>query len=195
MTRREQAARAREVLLDAGAEELWLHGLEGAKIQAIMDRASTTKGGLYHYFDGKYALARALAEEEAAAWPAMVEGALGSRARGLEALRLLCEATVDRLESRVRARAVLRIVDELDPAVVTSVFTLWHDAVIRCLLQAVADREVSDAIEIREVAWTVVEAVYGVVAIPSVGRRGSTSAGHRLAELWSVLDPGLRTLT
>jgi len=193
MTRREQAARAREVLLDAAAEELWLHGLGGSRIQGIMDRAGVTKGGLYHHFDGKAEIARALAEQEAAAWPAMVGEVTASGARGLAALELLCRAIVARLDERVRARAVLRIAEELDTSAGTSVFALWQDAVIRCLQQAIADREVPDTIAIREVAQTVIECVYGISVSPAPISR-TVPAAARMDRLWSVLGPGLRAL-
>ena len=58
--RSEQAERSRERLLDAAAEEFWLHGLSGSRIQDMLDRAEMTKGGLYHHFTTKQELAEAL---------------------------------------------------------------------------------------------------------------------------------------
>ncbi len=190
MSRRAQGARAREVLLDAAAQEFWLHGLGGARIQSIMDRAGVTKGGLYHHFDGKAEIARALAEQEALAWPAMIDEVIASGTRGLACLERLCAAILERLDGQVRARAVLRMAEELDTPAGTSLFVLWQDAVIRVLQQAIADREVPDSIAIREVALTVVECVYGVAVSPAPMSR-AVPAAARMDRLWSLLGSGL----
>ncbi|MCW5953338.1 MAG: helix-turn-helix transcriptional regulator, partial [Propionibacteriaceae bacterium] len=83
MIRREQAERSRELLLDAAAEEFWLHGLGGTRIQDILDRAGMTKGGLYHHFTSKQEMADALLAQEAERWPQLIEAVTGSQARGI----------------------------------------------------------------------------------------------------------------
>ncbi len=190
MIRREQAERSRDLLLDAAAEEFWLHGLEGARIQDVLDRTQMTKGGLYHHFINKLQMAEALAAQEAERWPELIAEIEESDARGLAALERFAVVVAGRLDDEVRARAVLRIAEELDPPA-TGAVALWDDFVIRALQQAIADGEVSDAIAIREVAQTVVECVYGVSASPAA-IRGGLSAVERLTRLWAVLGPGLR---
>jgi AcrR family transcriptional regulator len=191
VTRREQAERTRELLLDAAAEELWLHGLGGTRIQDVLDRAQMTKGGLYHHFTSKQEMADALVEQESGRWAVLVDEVVASGARGLGALERFSLAVAEVLGAQIRARAVLRIAEELEDSGVTSVFVVWHDFAIRALQQGIADGEVSDAIAIRESATAVVEAVYGVCACASPMSR-QAGAAVRMRGLWSVLGPGLR---
>ncbi|WP_411701266.1 TetR family transcriptional regulator [Conyzicola sp.] len=191
MIRREQAERTRDALLDAAAEEFWLHGLEGARIQDVLNRTAMTKGGLYHHFTNKVQMAEALVQLEDERWPEVVAGVERSGLRGLAALESFSLAVAERLNHDVRARAIVRIADELDPPAV-SAFALWHDFAILALQQAIADGEVSDVIPIREVAQTVVECIYGASVSPApLSRKAAVS--DRLGALWMILGAGLRT--
>lgn len=190
MIRREQAERSRELLLDAAAEEFWLHGLGGTRIQDILDRANMTKGGLYHHFTSKQEMADALLAQEAERWPQLIEAVAGTQARGIALLRAFSLAVAERLGGEVRARAVLRITKEVEPEGAVTAFDLWYDFLILALQQAIADREVSDSIAIREVAATLVEVIHGVCTSPApMSQR--TDASTRIARLWTVLGPGL----
>lgn len=51
---------ARDELLDAALNELWERGYAAAGLTAILNRCGLTKGGLYHHFDSKEALAQAV---------------------------------------------------------------------------------------------------------------------------------------
>ncbi|MFC6357160.1 TetR family transcriptional regulator [Luethyella okanaganae] len=197
MIRREQAERTRELLLDAAAEEFWLHGLGGTRIQDVLDRTQMTKGGLYHHFTNKQEMAEALVAQEAERWPALILDVVETGLRGLPALEAFFRAVAVRLDDDVRARAVLRITDELDAPgenSANSAFMLWHDFVILGLQQGIADGEVPDSIAIREVAATVVECVYGV-CVSSAPMSQPSDAPTRLDRLWTVLGPGLRSAT
>ena len=190
MMRREQAERTREILLDAAAEEFWLHGLGGARIQDILDRAQMTKGGLYHHFTGKHELAVALTEAEATRWPESTDRVAASGARGLTALRSFSLELAETLTVQVRARAVVRIAEELDTNEAHSAFVIWHDFVILCLQQAIADGEVADSIPIRDAATSIIEALYGVAASPAPMTH-HTSSPTRVLALWNLLEAGL----
>ena len=191
MIRREQAERTRDALLDAAAEEFWLHGLEGARIQDVLDRTAMTKGGLYHHFTNKVQMAEALVELEAERWPELIGRVETSGLRGLAALEAFAAAIADRLDGDIRSRAIVRIAGELDPPAI-SAFALWHDFVILALQQAIADGDVSDAIPIRELAQTVVECVYGASVCPAPMSR-QVAVSERLNRLWMILGAGLRS--
>lgn len=192
MMRREQAERTRELLLDAAAEEFWLHGLGGARIQDVLDRAGVTKGGLYHHFTSKLELAQALAEGEDAEWRAAL--VVPAELRGLAAVEAVALAVAARLGADVRARAVLRISEEIGTPEAASPFVTWQDVVIRGLQQAIADAQVSDAIAIREVAATLVEALYGACVTPAPATR-DVDAVTRVGRMWRLVEPGLRVGT
>lgn len=191
MIRREQAERTREVLLDAAAAEFCLHGLGGTRIQDVLDRTGLTRGGIYHHFADKQDMAIALAVAEADRWPEALDAA-SADARGLAALRSIIATVIGRLDDDVRARAVLRIGGELnDPRLAVTGFDVWNDAVIRALQQAIADGEVSDAIEIRGVAATVVDALYGVCISPAAAS-AAASVSVRADRLSALVESGVR---
>lgn len=188
MLRREQAERSREALLDAAAAEFWLHGFGGTRIQDVLDRAGLTKGGLYHHFTSKQEIADALLAQEAGRWPEVIAGLAAADTRGLSAAEAFSLVIAKILEQDVRARAVLRLAEELEAG---SPFEVWHDYVLLALQQAIADGEVADSIPIRQAATMIVESVYGVCTSPAPMSRGSRAA-DRVAVLWQALDPGLR---
>lgn len=63
VSRREQAQRRRERLLDAALEVFVANGIDRATVKDIAEAAGVTPGLLYHYFDGKDALLATLLEE------------------------------------------------------------------------------------------------------------------------------------
>lgn len=61
--RTRDAARSREAILAAARDEFAAHGLGGARVERIAERASVNKKLLYHYFVDKDDLFRAVMEE------------------------------------------------------------------------------------------------------------------------------------
>src|SRR5262249_12607377 len=56
-------AATRRRLLEAGQQEVYLHGFHGASLGAILLRAQATKGAFFHYFASKNAFGYALVDE------------------------------------------------------------------------------------------------------------------------------------
>jgi TetR/AcrR family transcriptional repressor of nem operon len=54
---------AREALLDAAFDEMYLHGYRAAGIEAILAQSGVSKGALYHHFGNKQSLGYAVVEE------------------------------------------------------------------------------------------------------------------------------------
>ncbi|MER7013144.1 TetR family transcriptional regulator [Saccharopolyspora sp. NPDC000359] len=63
LSRREAQALTRARLLDAAAEEFAEHGVAGASVERIADRAGYTRGAFYGHFADKDAVVAALLEE------------------------------------------------------------------------------------------------------------------------------------
>jgi AcrR family transcriptional regulator len=63
VSRREQAERRREQLLDAALDVFATKGIAGASVKDIAAAAGVTQGLLYHYFEGKDALLDTLLQE------------------------------------------------------------------------------------------------------------------------------------
>jgi AcrR family transcriptional regulator len=53
----------RQKILKAAFDEFYKNGFQGGSINHIVDRAGTTKGALFHHFNGKYDLGYAVVEE------------------------------------------------------------------------------------------------------------------------------------
>lgn len=189
--RREQAERSRELMLDAAADAFWRNGLEATRIQDVLDRTGMTRGAVYHHFADKVDMALVLARHEAERWPEVISGIEESGVRGLTALHALVRAVAERLETDVRARAVLRISVELpDPELAAVGFDHWYDFAIRALQQGIADGEVSDLIEIRSHAAAFVDALYGACTSQVRGDRDDPAIA-RAERLWTLLEYGL----
>ncbi len=54
---------ARERILQAAYEEMYEHGFQGLRIDAVLQKTQLAKGALYHYFPNKLALAYAVVDE------------------------------------------------------------------------------------------------------------------------------------
>ena len=68
-----------EAILDAAASLIADHGAEGLTIQALADRARTSKGSLYHFFPDLRAVLCALADRHAAAVTALTAELVADR--------------------------------------------------------------------------------------------------------------------
>jgi len=55
--------KTRDKLLDAGYEEIYKHGFQGASIDNILQACSVPKGSMYHHFKSKKELALAVIDE------------------------------------------------------------------------------------------------------------------------------------
>jgi len=186
--RSEQAERSRERLLNAAAEEFWLHGLSGSRIQDMLDRAEMTKGGLYHHFTTKQELAEALMLSDGDCWSQAARRVGSTGVRGLAAVRSYITELVDTM-TNVRARALVRIGSELE-ADERSALDQWRAFFMRCLQQAIADGEVAEDIALYDAATTLAECVLGVAALPEAFSRPESSEA-RVARLWQLVGPGL----
>jgi len=61
--RKRQPDVTRERLLQAGFNEIYRRGFQGASLDTILNQAGVTKGALYHHFPDKAALGYAVVDE------------------------------------------------------------------------------------------------------------------------------------
>ena len=85
-TRDERADATREALLRVARELFAQHGYAGVGTELIVERAGVTRGALYHHFDGKRELLRAVYEQLEAE---VVAGIATQMAGGSDPLELL----------------------------------------------------------------------------------------------------------
>jgi AcrR family transcriptional regulator len=116
-----KAARTRIRILDAAAEAFAAHGYAATSLQRIADGAGLKAGSLYFHFDSKDALIADVLREGVQRTMRHVRAAvdaLGPEASGAARLRAAIGAHLEALhELSAYAAAVIRIVDEVPPAV------------------------------------------------------------------------------
>jgi AcrR family transcriptional regulator len=86
-TRDERADATREALLRVARELFGQHGYAGVGTELIVERAGVTRGALYHHFDGKRELLRAVYEQLEAEVLAGIAGVMAGGSDPLELLR------------------------------------------------------------------------------------------------------------
>ena len=86
-----------QVILDAAASLIAEHGADGLTIQALADRARTSKGSLYHFFPDLPSVLCALADRHAAAVTELTAALVADRS--IEWSRLTIAEAVDRFLS------------------------------------------------------------------------------------------------
>jgi len=91
----------RRALLVAAGEHFAVHGYHGTTLSRFLEAAGTTKGAFYFHFSSKQALAQALVSAMAESWDPVLHAVRRSAGDGIEALVLLTDAVIVRLEDPV----------------------------------------------------------------------------------------------
>lgn len=101
-TRDERAGATRDNLIRVARELFGAHGYSGVGTELIVERAGVTRGSLYHHFDGKRELLRAVYEQLEAAVVADLAGLAGTAQSGdlLDALYAGVRAFLDTCTDR-----------------------------------------------------------------------------------------------
>jgi len=145
VTKREQAERTKQAVLQAAAEEFDANGYVGGSIGSIAGRLGLTKGSVAYHFTSKANLAAAIVEEEIAQIDQIIES---TRARGLAGLDALIVAIHDitlRTDTNTVFRAAFRLNREhaVIDAELPRPHLLWMAHIETLLLQARDRGEVS----------------------------------------------------
>lgn len=190
--RREQGAQTRETLLDAAAIEFERRGVAGTRIEDVAQRASVTRGALYFHFKTVENMARVILENQDDIWPDIISDVRSRDLRGLAAVRELSARVVNRTQDDLRMRAGMLIAGEMgEQNTLRAFFQRWQDALIPLLQQAIADREISDDVDIRVTAAVVVQAAWGVLLVArEFGTAGGV--GEQFDSMWVHLLQGLQ---
>lgn len=94
-TQAERTEATTAALLDAGRELFAQDGFAGTSLDAVVARAGVTKGALYHHFDSKRALFRAVYDREQERSAEVVAGAAARRRDPWAAFEDGCRAFLD----------------------------------------------------------------------------------------------------
>ena len=168
LTRKGQATRER--ILQAAVELIATSGVAGTSTEDVRRAAGVSGSQLYHYFDGKQALIRAVITRQADAEPVPgrpMMGALDS----LEALRAWADAAVERQEDNDgRGECTLgslagELVDEESRADIGNGFLRWQE-LLEGGLRAMRDRgELAPDADCTELSLALLTALQGGTAL------------------------------
>jgi TetR/AcrR family transcriptional regulator, transcriptional repressor for nem operon len=148
----------RRLILEAGQQEVYLHGFQGAPVDSILSRAGVTKGAFFHHFASKTVFGYCLVDEVLAGMiAAQWVGPLRSAADPLETIALEFErgAEVLREQRPILGCPLNNLAQEMNPldegfrARTSAVFDLWRatfaDAIGRGQRAGVVDRGIDAA--------------------------------------------------
>lgn len=178
--------------MKAAQESFHEQGFHGSSVDAILDRAGATKGGMYHHFPDKDALGAAVVEERLLGlvearwgdpgWHAdpltHLQGALGS----LGEQHLLRGCPVNSFAQEVSFHK-----EELREGL-SQVFERWTDLIADGLRAGVARGMVQADIDPQLVATYYLAVWEGLVALAKVHRQGPAFIARALTPLLDYLE-------
>jgi TetR/AcrR family transcriptional regulator, transcriptional repressor for nem operon len=173
LTRRGEATRAR--IVDAAAELIFQQGVAGTTIEEVRDGAQVSSSQLYHYFDDKPALVRAVIERQA-------ERAIGTQDQfdlsSLDGLREWRDFVVD--HARLKGGrggcpigSLGSALAETEPearAMVAASFKRWEASIMAGLLRMHALGRLGPEADSRQLALALLAALEGGLLLAQIQR-------------------------
>src|ERR1700760_3061684 len=173
LTRKGAETRAR--IVDAAAELIFEQGVAGTTLEEVRDGAHVSNSQLYHYFDGKPALVRAVIERQA-------DRAIGTQERfdlsSLDGLREWRDFVVEH-NSETGGRGGCPVgslgseLAETEPearAVVAASFKRWEASITAGLMRMHATGRLAPEADPRELALALLAALEGGLLLAQVQR-------------------------
>jgi len=164
----------RQRLLEAGQEEVYLHGFHGTSLGTILQRAGATKGAFFHYFATKKAFGYAIVDEVlaqmiTAQWVTPLqdcrdplETISAEFERGIEALKI---------QRPILGCPLNNLAQEMNPLDAgfrdrtTRVFQTWQEAYRGALARAQQHGIVLAALEPGDAAYLLVAQIEGTLSL------------------------------
>ena len=181
-----RAVQTRASILRAAAEAFDEFGFAGASINQILKRAGVTSGAMYHHFESKEALARALMNAQ----PETIVPWLEST--GLQRLVDMTLIWSHQLQTDPLLRAGVRLTGEQATFGMqdSSPYESWTEIMVDCLEVAAERGELQPGVEPRAVAEFLVDSCTGMQTVATVVS-GRKDLGDRVTRMWQLLLPGI----
>jgi TetR/AcrR family transcriptional regulator, transcriptional repressor for nem operon len=173
LTRKGEATRAR--IVDAAAELIFEQGVAGTTIEEVRDGAHVSSSQLYHYFEDKPALVRAVIERQA-------ERAIGTQEQfdlsSLDGLQEWRDFVVDHARDKdgrggCPVGSLGSALAETDPearAVVAASFKRWEASIMAGFLRMHALRRIPPEADPRQLALATLAALEGGLLLAQIQR-------------------------
>ncbi|HEU4363443.1 MAG TPA: TetR/AcrR family transcriptional regulator [Mycobacterium sp.] len=187
MARQVRSEATRRKLLDAAIEVFSEVGYAAAGRVAIVERAGTTKGALYHHFDSMNQLVTAIIDEGSETLLAAFRSMCPPSSPALEGLIHGIFAAADALVCDKRARVATHLalaLDEFNDAAV-GVHARWLQEVAAQTQRAIAEGDLRGDLDPRAVGEAIVGAVFGARSLSEGDPVG------RLTRMWELLLPAI----
>ena len=166
-------------------------GFLGTSVTELVESAGLTKSAFYSYFPSKEALAVAIVEQTAAQWPPLIARFEALKAPALDTVIALSFEVADRYATDIVVRAGTRLSLERDTikTPIPPPFEGWVDEIER-LLSPAGEWELMGLSTPADVAARVI--VTCLIGAQQLAGNGEADLSKRLAEVWTVILPGLR---
>ncbi|MDP9344090.1 MAG: TetR/AcrR family transcriptional regulator [Actinomycetota bacterium] len=163
----ERGEATRQHILEAAAQAFAEHGFAGTSLNDVIRSAGATKGGFYHHFPSKEALALEVVRYKQEQWSGRVISASMQQARAIDQLMAMTEALCDLHEQDKAANSLGKLCAELseDPELaprLSSQFVRWVDITQSLLARAQAEGDVRPDIDPRTAAELAVSLFMGI---------------------------------
>jgi AcrR family transcriptional regulator len=181
----------RQALLRAAGERFAVQGFHGTTLSELLEAGATTKGALYFHFSSKQALAEALVSAMTESWDQVLAAVQDAAGDGLEALVLLADAVIVRLDDPI-VRGAGRILRDhvVSSPTLAEVSTRWCDEAEGLLREAEAAgllRREADP------AWVAQEVVAGLAGRATVFDLPDESLWDLMNDFWGGMLPLIAT--
>lgn len=196
MARQQRAIGTRAAIIRGAAEAFRVHGYGSTTLAGLETAAGVTKGALYFHFASKEALALAVIETQHAASIALGERFLGGTRAGLEAAIMMSFEMAMSLRSDPVVSAGIRLTLEASnfSVPVAVPYTDWIAVCAQLLQRAIDEGEASAELNVEAAAHFISPAFTGVQTVSEV-LTGRDDLYQRVAEMWTLLLPGLLSPT
>jgi AcrR family transcriptional regulator len=164
-------------------------GYLGTSVNDLVERAGLTKNGFYSYFANKEALAVAIVDHTRQQWPLLIATFEAMRAPAVDTVIALTFEVAERYANDVIVRAGVRLTLERDTIKthIAPPFDGWAEEIERLLSPAGEWELMGLAAPADVAARVIVTCLIGALHLSSGG-----DMAKRLAEVWTVVLPGLR---
>ena len=184
--------RTRDAVLRAAAEVFDQRGYSEATIDEIARQAQATKGAVYFHFPSKDALAKAVVEEQHAAWARLAAASDAWQMSALDKIGRLIRDVTRTYRDNPHMRAGVRLANaqgQIEVELATP-FVGWMQRIASLLRQGQRDGSVAAGLNCAAAARVIVASFYGVEEV-SARLQGRGDLERRVGEWWALLRPGL----